>query len=366
MTDILQQFMNGIENTRTLTSVSGLSMIGFAALFIFGVLNCILGYRLLRFWMMLFGFAIGAGLGIGAAYSMNVTEKYIYAAAAIGTGVVIAVIAFLSYKIGIFILGMGIGLGLGIYFFRPTTSMVFFVCLLLGVGFGVFAMRQAREILIIGTSLLGGIMAGLSLSKLGGLPDIPYGFGMSAGFVIFGMLIQFLTNKKRTVKYEEESDDDMEDPEDSSDFVDPREYIPERNSRKRKSARPYENHEKKMEREDRDDKSERKERRREKSKGMVYAPELEREKTVVYRLGKKSGPDMPLGGFKNTGRAYEQREQYDSMEDYQEEPIDEELLDEEVLREMMDDDDREGEELWKKLTGRKTGTSRKNQKSYKK
>ena len=35
MTDILQQFMNGIENTRTLTSVSGLSMIGFAALFIF-------------------------------------------------------------------------------------------------------------------------------------------------------------------------------------------------------------------------------------------------------------------------------------------------------------------------------------------
>ena len=75
---------------------------------------------------------------------------------------------------------------------------------------------------------------------------------------------------------------------------------------------------------------------------------------------------MPLGVFKNTGRAYEQREQYDSMEDYQEEPIDEELLDEEVLREMMDDDDREGEELWKKLTGRKTGTSRKNQKSYKK
>ena len=209
-------------------------------------------------------------------------------------------------------------------------------------------------------------MAGLSLSKLGGLPDIPYGFGMSAGFVIFGMLIQFLTNKKRTVEYEEESDDDMEDLEDSSDFVDPREYIPERNSRKRKSARPYENHEKKMKREDRDDKSERKERRREKSKGMVYAPELEREKTVVYRPGKKSGPDMPLGGFKNTGRAYEQREQYDSMEDYQEEPIDEELLDEEVLREMMDDDDREGEELWKKLTGRKTGTSRKNQKSYKK
>ena len=75
MNDILQQIMNMIENTRTVPSISSFSMIGFTVLLIFGVINCILGYRLLRFWMMLCGFVIGAGIGFGAAYTGGVTEK---------------------------------------------------------------------------------------------------------------------------------------------------------------------------------------------------------------------------------------------------------------------------------------------------
>ena len=129
MNDILQQIMNMIENTRTVPSISSFSMIGFTVLLIFGVINCILGYRLLRFWMMLCGFVIGAGIGFGAAYTGGVTEKYMYAVFMVGAGVLLAVIAFVSYKIGIFILGAGIGIGLGIYVFHPTTSLVFFFCL---------------------------------------------------------------------------------------------------------------------------------------------------------------------------------------------------------------------------------------------
>lgn len=120
MNDILQQIMNMIENTRTVPSISSFSMIGFTVLLIFGVINCILGYRLLRFWMMLCGFVIGAGIGFGAAYTGGVTEKYMYAAFMVGAGVLLAVIAFVSYKIGIFILGAGIGIGLGIYVFHPN------------------------------------------------------------------------------------------------------------------------------------------------------------------------------------------------------------------------------------------------------
>ena len=112
MNDILQQIMNMIENTRTVPSISSFSMIGFTVLLIFGVINCILGYRLLRFWMMLCGFVIGAGIGFGAAYTGGVTEKYMYAVFMVGAGVLLAVIAFVSYKIGIFILGAGIGIGL--------------------------------------------------------------------------------------------------------------------------------------------------------------------------------------------------------------------------------------------------------------
>ena len=97
MNDMLQQLMNMIENARTIPALTDISMIGFAVLLVFGAINCILGYRLLRFWMMLCGFIIGAGVGFGVAYSSGVTEKYMYAVIMVGIGVVFAVIAFVSY-----------------------------------------------------------------------------------------------------------------------------------------------------------------------------------------------------------------------------------------------------------------------------
>ena len=235
MNDMLQQLMNMIENTRTIPALTDISMIGFAVLLVLGAINCILGYRLLRFWMMLCGFIIGAGVGFGVAYSGGVTEKYMYAVIMVGIGVVLAVIAFVSYKIGIFILGAGIGIGLGIYIFHPTSSLVFFFCLLLGAGLGVLAMRQAREILIVGTSLLGGAMAGVSAAKLGGLADFPYGLGMSAGFAILGMLIQFATNRRKRDEDDAAEDEDefYEEAENSSDYVDPKEYIPQKRIKRR-------------------------------------------------------------------------------------------------------------------------------------
>lgn len=276
MNEVLQQIANAIERTRSVSSLSSISMIGFSVVLIFGVINCILGYRLLRFWMMLCGFAIGAGIGFGLAYSGGVTEKYMYAAIMAGIGVVLSIIAFVSYKVGVFILGAGIGIGLGIYVLHPTTSLMFFFCLLLGVGLGVLAMKKAREVLIVGTSLFGGIMAGLSAARLGGLADLPYGIGLSAGFTLLGMLIQFATNRNK-IDEDDEYDEIDDDEESSSDYVDPRDYIPEKKHRKQTARRT----------------------------------------------------------------AQQQRNR-----------INEEALDEAVLREMMDEDERAGDELWHRISHR--------------
>ena len=81
---------------------------------------------------------------------------------------------------------------------------MFFLCILIGVGLGCLAMRYAREVIIVGTSLLGGVMAGFSLGKLGGLANVPYGLAMSVGFVALGMLLQFVINKP---EYEEDEED---------------------------------------------------------------------------------------------------------------------------------------------------------------
>ncbi|MBU5482336.1 TM7S3/TM198-like domain-containing protein [Blautia sp. MSJ-19] len=367
MTDILQQIMSMIENTRSVSAISSVSMIGFAVLFVFGAVNCILGYRLLRFWMMLCGFAIGAGVGFGVAYSSGITETYMYAAIMVGIGAVVAIVAFVSYKIGIFILGAGIGIGLGIYVFHPTTSLVFFFCLLLGVGLGVLAMRQAREVLIVGTSLLGGAMAGFSAAKLGGLADIPYGAGMSVGFALLGMLVQFATNRHKTEEDEEYDDEDIHgDAEESSDYIDFRDYMPQKADRKaQKETKKTKTQVRKQKttlstgtspRKKDSGKNSRREQpvdfRIEKNKTRKnrmddVAPESE--KTIPYRPRKSRQKeiDLPLGSF-------DYEDSYIPEEDTYEEPvmIDEDELDEEVLREMMEEDDREGEELWKKISRR--------------
>ena len=367
MNGVLQQIMNMVENTWTVPSVSGFSMIGFTVLLILGAVPCVLGYRLLRFWMMLFGFIIGAGIGFVMAYSSGVTEKYMYAAFMVGAGVILAVIAFVSYKIGIFILGAGIGIGLGIYVFHPTTSLVFFFCLLLGVGLGVLAMKQAREVVVIGTSLLGGVMSGFSAARLGGLADIPYGLGLSAGFALLGMLIQFATNRGRDDdEYEYEYEEENDDPENSSDYLDFRDYMPQKSDKREKEEmkkvrrqsqsenvkkssvqRPdgfrkvsHSQNERQV-----DFKLEKSETR--KHRGDDVAPESE--KTVPYRprRSKKREIDLPLESFDTEDSCHPMNEENEESV-----VIDEDKLDEEVLREMMEEDDREGQELWKRISRR--------------
>lgn len=372
MNDVLQQLMNMIETTRTVPSFSSISMIGFAVLLVFGAINCILGYRLLRFWMMLCGFIIGAGIGFGAAFSTGVTEKYMYAAFMVGAGVLLAVIVFMSYKIGIFILGAGIGIGLGIYVFHPTTSLVFFFCLLLGVGLGVLAMKWVREVLIIGTSLLGGVMAGFSAAKLGGLSDIPYGAGLSLGFALLGMLIQFATNRRRETDDDEYDEEDPDVSAESSDYIDFRDYMPQKDNKKKqkqaerpqRTAREQETRQsvarKKSGRQQPVDFKLEKNRSRKSRKDDV-APETE--KTIPYRPRKSRAKelDLPLGSFDAEDSYHPMNDDYDDYDDYDEPVmIDEDELDEEVLREMMDEDDREGEELWKKISRREDSRKKKN------
>ena len=172
-------------------------MVIFAVILVFGVLNCILGYRLLRFWMMLGGFLVGGGLALVVVHTMGIQEKSTMLLAALAAGVVFAVIAFLIYKAGVFILAAGIGWAASIYFLHPTSSAVFFACILIGVALGSMAVKYCREVLIVATSLIGGIMAGVSLAQLGNL-----------GFAVLGMLIQFAINKPVSDEEDEETVDE--------------------------------------------------------------------------------------------------------------------------------------------------------------
>lgn len=217
LTEVLKRIMNIADRVRNMDEFSQFGMVIMAVILIFGVMNCILGYRLLRFWMMLGGFFLGAALGFFGAYTLEVQEKYLYLGIMAGAGVLFAVIAFLIYKAGIFMLGAGIGWTLSIYVIHPTTSAVFFGCILIGVVLGSLAVKYCREVLIVATSVIGGVMAGLSLSRIGGLPEIPYGIGMSLGFALLGVLIQFAINKPEEDEDDEEDETEQPENEDEED-----------------------------------------------------------------------------------------------------------------------------------------------------
>ena len=66
-------------------------------------------------------------------------------------------------------------------------------------------MRYAKGVIIVGTSILGGILSGFSAAKLAKMEEIPFGIIFSIGFALVGMLIQFAINKP---KYDDDYDED--------------------------------------------------------------------------------------------------------------------------------------------------------------
>ena len=210
MTDILKNVLNIAARIHDMQAAGTLVMAFFGIVLVFGLVNCILGYRLLRFWMMIFGFLMGAGAGFFGVYEAGVSDKTIYVVVMLIVGVILAVISFAIFKAGIFIIGAGIGLTVTIYLIHPTTSFTFFLCLLTGVGLGFLALRYEREVIIVGTSILGGILSGFSAAKLAKMEEIPFGIIFSIGFALVGMLIQFAINKpKYDDDYDDEEDEDQ-------------------------------------------------------------------------------------------------------------------------------------------------------------
>lgn len=75
MVDILKNIMNIAYRVRDMQIAGTLSMVLFGVVLVFGIMNCVLGYRLLRFWMMIFGFLIGAGIRIICHHQIRIRRK---------------------------------------------------------------------------------------------------------------------------------------------------------------------------------------------------------------------------------------------------------------------------------------------------
>lgn len=183
----------------------GLAFFVLAALTAFGILNCLFGYRLLRFWMMLAGFGLGAG---GAYFILRSLEtplepSRLYILVMLVSALVLALIVFFFYRAGIFMVVSAMGAAVSVYIVRPNSSATFFLCLLIGVVLGIVAIRFEKELVIFLTGLFGGAVAGYCLARMLNINEYPEGVMLWAGFALTGWIVQVVMNRSGKTGKEE-------------------------------------------------------------------------------------------------------------------------------------------------------------------
>lgn len=178
-------------------------------LLLLGGCSCFLGYRLMKLWLFLIGGA--AGCVLGYLLGMQFTESRTLA-------VVIAVIAaaacgglsYWIYQAGVFLLCF-IGGTLGFSFLlRPTTSLFFFGCMLLGAAIGVAGVKFVKPIVILVTSAAGGVAMGSAIAGYMGMNGFTPGLLLGGILALAGFLVQWLTSPKDRRKEEDEDGEETD------------------------------------------------------------------------------------------------------------------------------------------------------------
>lgn len=162
---------------------------------IVGALGCFLGYKLMRLWIVIGG-ALG-GFVAGYYIAMNYTDNaLIGAVAGILSGIILAMIAYNVYLIGVFLLCGTIGLILSSMVIQPTSSMMFFICVIIGVITAVLSVRFVRPMIILTTSFQGGLTMASGIVVLCGLDNDLFMAGIGIAIAIFGCAVQFLVSAR--------------------------------------------------------------------------------------------------------------------------------------------------------------------------
>ncbi|MBW9150659.1 DUF4203 domain-containing protein [Clostridium estertheticum] len=188
---VLQQINSMVEDP---TGISGFASecmrIIAVVMFLFTSLQCFLGYKLFKFWVAICGFFTFGIMG-GVVSNISSDNAGMLMLIVILSGLLGVFITFKLYKLGIFILCGFMGFLLG-YVLTQSITLGIIMALVLGV----LSVFFVRPVIIVSTSLLGGLIAGISLAKVLGISSFATSIIIGVLFAIFGMLVQFATNKK--------------------------------------------------------------------------------------------------------------------------------------------------------------------------
>ena len=198
--DQVYQFLKGVNSDTVNQVVSENMMIALIVTTVIGIFLSMFGLKLIRLWSALLGLVVGAGIGF-AVTELAGLEPMIVVGATIGGGIVLAFLAGFFYRFGIFLLTLLTGTYIAILFVNPQDWIFLGVCLAIGLVIALLALKFVEPIMIVVTSILGGVLAGDAIATLAELDNPIFGYGIMVLVAIVGGIIQFtLESGKRKKK----------------------------------------------------------------------------------------------------------------------------------------------------------------------
>lgn len=189
------------------------------AVAVLGLLFCFFGLKMAKVLITINGAFIGLAVGIGIAGAFH-AERTIFLVIMLACALVTALLALVLYKFGVFCMVFSGTLGFALSLLAAmglissgnissalsggTKEMIIGIAALVtALVLAALSVKFAEPMLIIVTSLAGGMAAGPRLLSLAGLGDkILIGYGAGALLAILGMVLQFMMNSRKSGKKE--------------------------------------------------------------------------------------------------------------------------------------------------------------------
>lgn len=198
--DQVYQFLKGVNSDTANQVVSENMMIALIVTTVIGIFLSMFGLKMIRLWSALLGLVAGAGIGF-AVTELAGLEPMIVVGATIGGGIVLAFLAGFFYRFGIFLLALLSGTYIAILFVNPQDWIFLGVCLAIGIVISLLALKFVEPIMIVVTSIIGGVLAGDAIATLAELDNPIFRYGIMVLVAIVGGIIQFtLESGKRKKK----------------------------------------------------------------------------------------------------------------------------------------------------------------------
>lgn len=161
---------------------------------VIGLIVCLFGLKLVRFLNAICGLAVGAVLGILAAYLIQ-TDLKIGLAIVAAAALILTIVSAVFKKFGAFLLCLSVALEV-VGMFQMQNFTMLAVTGVAGIIIAVLTMIWFEPLVIIVTSLSGGMGLGNAVAQMVGIKNPYITLGICAAGIAIGLIVQFMMKSR--------------------------------------------------------------------------------------------------------------------------------------------------------------------------